>query len=123
MVRIEEKTFTADCAWREVIDLIGDKWSVMILHTICNSRLRYSEIHRYMPGISQKVLTATLRQLERNGIVKRTVHPVVPPKVEYELTPLGKNVFEVVESLRTWAIAHLDEIEGARKTYDARKIA
>jgi len=120
MVRIntEEKVRSLDCAWREVVDIIGDKWSVMILHTICNSQMRYSEIHRQIPGISQKVLTTSLRQLERDGIIKRTIYPVVPPKVEYELTPLGKSVFEVIESLRTWSIAHLDEIDAARKTYD-----
>ncbi|HSW81760.1 MAG TPA: helix-turn-helix domain-containing protein [Candidatus Saccharimonas sp.] len=110
-----------DCAWREVVDIIGDKWSVMILHTICTSQMRYSEIHRQIPGISQKVLTTSLRQLERDGIIKRTIYPVVPPKVEYELTPLGNSVFEVIESLRTWSIAHLDEIEAARSRYDLHK--
>ena len=123
MVRSNSKEVhqSLDCAWREVVDIIGDKWSVMILHTICNNRLRYSEIHRQIPGISQKVLTTSLRQLERDGIIKRTVYPVVPPKVEYELTPLGKSVFEVIESLRAWSIAHLDEIETARVGYDLHK--
>lgn len=116
-----QTTPLTDCAWREVVDIIGDKWSVMILHTICNSQMRYSEIHRQIPGISQKVLTTSLRQLERDGIIKRTIYPVVPPKVEYELTPLGKSVFEVIESLRAWAITHLDEINTARHHYDAAR--
>lgn len=109
-----------ECAWREVIGLIGDKWSVMILHTLCRNRLRYSQIQRQIDGISQKVLTATLRQLERDGIIKRTVYPVVPPRVEYELTQLGHSVFEVIESLRDWSIEHLGEVQAARKHYDAR---
>lgn len=111
---------TDECAWREVIGLIGDKWSVMILHTLCHNRLRYSEVQRRIEGISQKVLTATLRQLERDGIIKRTVYPVVPPRVEYELTQLGHSVFEVIESLRNWSIEHLDEVQTARKRYDTR---
>jgi DNA-binding HxlR family transcriptional regulator len=111
-----------ECAWREVIGLIGDKWSVMILHTLCKNRMRYSQVQRSINGISQKVLTASLRQLERDGIVKRTVHPVVPPKVEYELTPLGHSVFEVIEELRNWSIAHLDEVQGARQRYDLARV-
>ena len=118
MVSIDNKT--DECAWREVIGLIGDKWSVMILHTLCHNRLRYSEIQRQVGGISQKVLTATLRQLERDGIIKRTVYPVVPPRVEYELTPLGHSVFEIIESLRDWSIAHLDQVQAARARYDAK---
>lgn len=114
------KYMSDECAWREVIGLIGDKWSVMILHTLCRNRLRYSQIQRQIDGISQKVLTATLRQLERDGIIKRTVYPVVPPRVEYELTQLGHSVFEVIESLRDWSIEHLGEVQAARKHYDAR---
>jgi DNA-binding HxlR family transcriptional regulator len=112
----------ASCNWREVVDLIGDKWTVLILKALCHKQLRYSELHRAIPGISQKVLTASLRQLERDGIVKRTVHPVVPPKVEYEMTALGFSVFEVVDALRDWAESHLSEIESARETYDAKQL-
>jgi DNA-binding HxlR family transcriptional regulator len=120
MVRKDDmkEQYSKECEWREVIGLIGDKWSVLILHAMCHEKLRYSEVHRRVPGISQKVLTATLRQLERDGVVKRTVYPVVPPRVEYQLTPLGHSVFEVIESLREWSINHLTEVKKARETYD-----
>ena len=121
MVRKENRKeyFASECEWREVIGLIGDKWSVLILHAICHEQLRYSEVQRRVPGISQKVLTASLRQLERDGVVKRTVFPVVPPRVEYQLTPLGFSVFEVIERLREWSIDHLAEIKTARDAYDS----
>ena len=111
-----------NCQWREVMDLIGDKWSMMILQTLCHRQLRYSEIYRGINGISQKMLTSTLRQLERDGIVKRTVHPVVPPKVEYELTALGHSVFDIIDALRAWSIEHLDDVKAARTTYDAQQL-
>jgi DNA-binding HxlR family transcriptional regulator len=110
--------FNTYCQWREVVGLIGDKWTVLILKALCHKQLRYSELHRAVPGISQKMLTASLRQLERDGIVKRTVHPVIPPRVEYEMTDLGFSVFEVVDSLRQWAVEHLGDIQTARDTYD-----
>lgn len=121
MVRKDDmkEQYANECEWREVVGLIGDKWSVLILHTMCHEKLRYSEVQRRVPGISQKVLTATLRQLERDGVVKRTVYPVVPPRVEYELTPLGHSVFDVIESLRAWSIDHLSEVKKARETYDS----
>lgn len=110
----------SDCEWREVMDLIADKWSMMILQTLCHKQLRYSEVHRRVEGISQKMLTSTLRQLERDGIVKRTVYPVIPPKVEYELTPLGYSVFDIIDALRGWSINHLQEVQAARYMYDSR---
>jgi DNA-binding HxlR family transcriptional regulator len=122
MVRINFDNYKeADnlCDWREVVDLIGDKWTVLILKALCHKQLRYSALHRAVPGISQKVLTASLRQLERDGIIKRTVHPVVPPKVEYEMTALGFSVFEVVDALREWSEGHLSDIEAARVRYDS----
>lgn len=120
MVRKEDmkEQYSQECEWREVVGLIGDKWSVLILHALCHEQLRYSEVQRRVNGISQKVLTATLRQLERDGVVKRTVFPVVPPRVEYELTPLGHSVFEVIASLRAWSIDHLGDIKKARNNYD-----
>ena len=119
MVRINYEELDASCRWREVVDLIGDKWTVLILKALCHKQLRYSELHRAVPGISQKVLTASLRELERDGIVKRTMHPVIPPKVEYEMTALGYSVFEVVDAMRSWAESHLSEIESARVRYDS----
>lgn len=123
MVRINPKDYSKNynCEWRAVMDLVGDKWSMMILQTICHQSLRYSEIHRQINGISQKMLTSSLRRLERDGIVKRTVYPVVPPKVEYELTQLGSSVFDIVDALREWSIEHLAEVKVARAAYDGRK--
>lgn len=122
MVRITpfSEEYSSDCQWREVVELIGDKWTVLILRALCHKQLRYSELHRHIEGISQKVLTASLRDLERDGIVKRTVHPVVPPKVEYELTELGHSVFDVVDALRGWSVGHLADIQAARQRYDAQ---
>jgi DNA-binding HxlR family transcriptional regulator len=114
-----ETQYSPACQWREVVELIGDKWTVLILRALCHKQLRYSELHRQIEGISQKVLTASLRDLERDGIVKRTVHPVVPPKVEYELTELGFSVFEVVDALHGWSVEHLADIQAARERYDA----
>jgi DNA-binding HxlR family transcriptional regulator len=126
MVRIlypeDTKKYRQTCQWREVVDLIGDKWTVMILRVLCHKQLRYSEVHRQVEGISQKVLTASLRSLERDGIVKRTIYPVIPPKVEYELTPLGYSVFDVVDALRSWSVEHLDAIQTARAAYDGQKV-
>lgn len=118
----EEYSKGYHCQWREVMDLVGDKWSMMIVQTLCHQQLRYSEIYRAIDGISQKMLTSTLRQLERDGIVRRTVHPVVPPKVEYELTALGHSVFEIVDTLKAWSIEHLDDVKAARAAYDARQL-
>jgi DNA-binding HxlR family transcriptional regulator len=109
-----------NCKWRETVELIGDKWTVRILRALCQKELRYSQLHREVPGISQKVLTASLRELERSGIVKRTVYPVVPPRVEYELTELGYSVFDIVDALHNWSVEHLPEIQSARLAYDAR---
>jgi DNA-binding HxlR family transcriptional regulator len=126
MVRIidseHSQEFNTYCQWREVVGLIGDKWTVLILRALCHKNLRYSELHRQIPGISQKVLTASLRQLERDGIVKRTVYPVVPPKVEYAMTELGYSVFDAVDALHGWAVEHLADIQTARKTYDASAV-
>jgi DNA-binding HxlR family transcriptional regulator len=117
---VRNTDFPARCEWREVLELIGDKWTVLILHALCRKQLRYSQIHREVDGISQKVLTATLRRLERDGLVKRTIYPVIPPRVEYEMTPLGYTVFDAVEALHNWATDHLADVQTARSAYDAQ---
>jgi DNA-binding HxlR family transcriptional regulator len=106
------------CDLHQVIDLIGDKWTVRILHILRGNCMRYGELHKKVGSISQKVLTSSLRRLERDGIIKRTVYPVVPPKVEYELTELGFSVFDIVESLHEWSAGHLGEVKAARAAYD-----
>jgi DNA-binding HxlR family transcriptional regulator len=102
------------CRSREVLDRIADKWTALIIHTLADGTKRHSEIQRQISGVSQKMLTQTLRSLENDGLVTRTVHPVVPPKVEYALTPLGRSLIEPLEAICAWAEKHLPELEAAR---------
>lgn len=109
---------------RLVTDLIGriaDKWTMLILELLAQQgEMRFTQIGRAVEGISQKMLTQTLRQMERDGLVQRTVHPVVPPKVEYRLTDLGLTLGEAFCGVWLWAETHLDRIETARAAFDAR---
>jgi DNA-binding HxlR family transcriptional regulator len=109
-----------DCEVRQILDRIADKWSLLVIALLDRRRLRFTELRREIDGVSQRMLTVTLRQLERDGLVQRTVHPVVPPRVEYELTPLGVSLHETVQALVTWTDAHQREIAAARSAYDAR---
>ena len=104
----------------DVISLVGDKWSVLVVATLGGGRLRFSEIKRAVEGISQKMLTTTLRGLERDGYLTRTVYPTVPPKVEYELTELGRELLEPVSALGQWAITNHARVLAARRAYDER---
>lgn len=110
----------AACKARDILDRIGDKWSLTVIHQIGMTTKRFTELLRIVPGISQRMLTATLRGLERDGLVSRTVYPVVPPKVEYRLTPMGQTLLETVYTLMNWAYNHSDAIDAARADYDAR---
>lgn len=110
----------AACPTRQVVNRIGDRWSLLVLSALGGGTLRFQELRRLVDGISQKMLTQTLRLLERDGLVCRTVHASVPPKVEYELTPLGDSLTDTVTAIRTWAYAHMDEIDLARADYDSR---
>ncbi|MCI3932400.1 winged helix-turn-helix transcriptional regulator [Streptomyces sp. AN091965] len=109
-----------DCQVRQILDRIADKWSLLVIALLDQRRLRFTELRREIDGISQRMLTVTLRQLERDGLVRRTVHPVVPPRVEYELTPLGGTLHHTIQSLVTWTEEHQNEIAAARSSYDAR---
>jgi DNA-binding HxlR family transcriptional regulator len=109
-----------DCEVRQILDRIADKWSLLVIALLERRRLRFTELRREIDGVSQRMLTVTLRQLERDGLVHRTVHPVVPPRVEYELTPLGVSLHETVQALVTWTDTHQREIAAARTSYDAR---
>ncbi len=108
------------CRAREVLQRVGDKWSVLAIDLLGQGTLRFSELHRAIDGITARMLTVTLRGLERDGIVTRTIHPVIPPRVEYALTPMGRTLLETIGQLVTWADSHLPEIEAARAAYDAR---
>lgn len=102
-----------------VIDSVSGKWTVMIVFMLSEKSRRTGEIKRLVSGISHKVLTQTLRRLERDGVVARKVYPVVPPQVEYSLTSLGASLVDLLSSLRKWAEVHYKEVERARVKYDS----
>jgi len=107
------------CRAREVLDLAGDKWSLYVIAELGQGTRRFNELKRSIDGISQRMLTVTLRGLERNGLVTRTVYPVIPPRVEYDLTELGNMLLKASVDMISWAEAHLPEIDEARRRYDA----
>jgi len=118
---IERPTTAPDaCLVREVLDRVGDKWSVYVVHMLGGGTMRFSELRRGIEGISQRMLTVTLRGLERDGLISRTVYPVVPPRVDYALTPLGETLLDAVCSLVKWAEEHRPDIDVARVEYDER---
>jgi len=108
------------CPPRQALELISDRWSMIVVKALAEGIKRYGELHRGIDGISQKMLTQTLRSLERDGLVRRTVYPVVPPRVEYELTPLGQSLTEPIAAIGAWAEQHMDEILRARREHDER---
>jgi DNA-binding HxlR family transcriptional regulator len=110
-----------ECHAREVLGRIGDKWSVYVIHLLGSGPKRFTALRRNIDGISQRMLTVTLRGLERDGLVTRTVFPVVPPRVDYALTPLGETLLSMVCSLVEWASSHTGDIDAARAQYDARE--
>ncbi|MCP3799106.1 helix-turn-helix transcriptional regulator [Allokutzneria sp. A3M-2-11 16] len=103
----------------QVLSRIGDKWTLLVIGTLRDGTMRFGELHRQVTGISQRMLTLTLRQLERDGLVSRSVHPTVPPKVEYTLTELGRTLLGTALQLAEWAADHIGEIETNRRDYDA----
>jgi DNA-binding HxlR family transcriptional regulator len=112
-----------DCEVRQILDRIADKWSLLVIALLDKRRKRFTELRREIDGVSQRMLTVTLRQLERDGLVQRTVHPVVPPRVDYELTPLGSSLHATIQALVTWTETHQREVAAARSAYDARAAA
>ena len=95
-------------------------WSLLVIALLDRRRLRFTALMREIDGVSQRMLTVTLRQLERDGLVTRTVHPEIPPRVEYELTPMGTTLHETIQALVTWTEEHQNQIAAARAAYDAR---
>jgi DNA-binding HxlR family transcriptional regulator len=110
----------SSCRAREVLQRVGDKWSVYVIDLLGQDTKRFTELHRAINGITARMLTVTLRGLERDGIVTRTIHPVIPPRVEYALTPMGRTLLDPMGQLVAWADSHLPEIETARAAYDAK---
>jgi DNA-binding HxlR family transcriptional regulator len=104
----------------DILSRVGDKWSVMIVMLLGPGPRRFNEIRRAINGISQRMLTLTLRGLERDGLVTRTVTPIIPPRVDYELTPLGQSLRGPIDALGEWAFANRDEIITARARFDRR---
>jgi DNA-binding HxlR family transcriptional regulator len=103
-----------------VLARVGDKWSVLVIMLLGNGPRRFNELKRMIGGISQRMLTLTVRGLERDGLLTRTVFPTIPPRVDYELTDLGRGLARPVQALGQWAFEHLPEIERARTDFDAR---
>ena len=110
--------YAGNCPTRAVLDRIGDKWTALIMGVLEEDTRRFSEIQRCIGGISQKMLTQTLRNLERDGLVTRTVYPEVPLRVEYTLTPLGETLTEALATIRHWAESNIDAVTKAQQIYD-----
>jgi DNA-binding HxlR family transcriptional regulator len=110
--------YQAGCSTRRILDRIGDRWTVLIVGALGDGELRFSELRRRIEGISQKMLTQTLRGLERDGLVRRTVHPEVPVRVEYALTDAGRTLLVPLRALQEWAIEHLGDVAASQETYD-----
>ena len=111
------------CEVRQILDRIADKWSLLVISLLEERTMRFTELRREIDGISQRMLTVTLRQLERDGLVCRTVYPEVPPRVEYCLSPLGAHLLGTIQALVTWTEEHQAEIAQARAEFDAARRA
>jgi DNA-binding HxlR family transcriptional regulator len=125
MGRRHDATLTAhhDCDFRDMLDRVGDKWSLLLIVMLeqrPTQRARFSELKRSIPGISQRMLTATLRSLERDGLLTRDVYAEAPPRVEYELTPLGRRFMQPVRALVEWLQVNWSTIRAAREKFDRR---
>ena len=114
----EYDAFLATCPARQLLDRISDKWVTLILTALADGPQRYSDLSRRIAGVSQKMLTQTLRSLERDGLLIREVTPSVPVRVDYELTPLGRSLMPLIAAIKQWAETHMTEVSAARSAYD-----
>lgn len=119
-VLVNADVYDKDCPSRQILDRIGDTWSVLIVGALASGSRRYTELAKRIEPISPKMLTQTLRGLERDGLIDRTVQAVVPPRVDYALTPLGRSLLGLVGALEAWAVGHIDDVLDARAKYDAQ---
>ncbi|MER7955477.1 helix-turn-helix domain-containing protein [Streptomyces sp. NPDC096030] len=110
--------YLAECPARQLLDRIADKWVTLVLSALADGPRRYSDLGRTIAGVSQKMLTQTLRALERDGLVARSVTPSVPVRVDYELTALGVSLLPVVRAVKDWADGHIEEVLASREAYD-----
>jgi DNA-binding HxlR family transcriptional regulator len=111
--QVQPNVFDPNCGSRRVLALIADRWTALVIYALARGTMRFGQLQRQL-GTTQKVLTQTLRDLERDGVVQRTVYPVVPPKVEYSLTDLGATLIDPLTAICRWAESHLPEVEAAR---------
>jgi DNA-binding HxlR family transcriptional regulator len=117
--RAAYNAYLARCPARNLLDRISDKWVSLIITALADGPQRYSDLSRTIAGVSQKMLTQTLRTLERDGLLTRTVTPSVPVRTDYELTPLGAGLLPLMRSIKAWAEAHMDDVLASRAAYDA----
>ena len=110
--------YQAGCATRRILDRIGDRWTVLVVGVLGDGDARFSELLRRVEGVSQKMLTQTLRGLERDGLVRRTVRAEVPVRVDYALTDAGRTLLEPLRALQEWSIEHLGDISASQQSYD-----
>jgi len=118
--RRDANVFNADCPARAVLDVLAEKWALLLVHRLARGPARTSELRRQIGGISEKMLIQTLRRLERNGFVARQAYPEVPPRVEYSLTPLGASLSGPITLLDRWVEQHLQDITAAKQAFDRR---
>ncbi len=120
-MKARHRQLTDECqSVSELLARVGDKWTVLVVGVLGGGPQRFSELQRAIDGISQKMLTTTLRILERDGFCTRTVFPTIPPRVEYELTDLGRDLLVPVKALGDWAVANRERVDAARRRFDAR---
>ncbi|RXZ70263.1 winged helix-turn-helix transcriptional regulator [Agromyces albus] len=115
--------FLSSCPSRQLFSALTDKWLLLVLNALADGAKRYSELNRLIAGVSPKMLTQTLRSMERNGIVTRTVEPTVPVTVTYQATDLGRSLFSVAEQFKTWAETNFDAVSAAREHYDSARVS
>ncbi|WP_250032021.1 winged helix-turn-helix transcriptional regulator [Paractinoplanes maris] len=115
---MEASAYAKNCPSRQILDRIGDTWSVLVVMMLADGPQRYTALSRRIEGVSPKMLTQTLRGLERDGLIGRTVHAEVPPRVDYALTELGRSLLDLVGALEKWAELHIDDVQAARVAYD-----
>jgi DNA-binding HxlR family transcriptional regulator len=110
--------FVAECPTRALLDRLSDKWASLVLVALASGPMRYRQLHRRIDGVSQKMLTQTLRSMARDGLLTRTVTPTVPIRTDYQLTPLGRSLLPLVAAIKAWAEANIEAVEQARLSYD-----
>lgn len=118
---VSDQVIAEGCPVREVLDRVAGKWSILIVVAAAQGPIRFTELERSIEGISRRMLTLTLRNLERDGLMVRTVYPTVPPKVEYSLTPIARELHESLVTLTGWADKHRHTIAASRRAYDAAR--